>query len=312
MGEKHALVLGCHSQRQSRHHNNHLSSTPSFSGSSNNSVISSDISPLNRKKLYLPMNSRCSNSSLPDMDASNEQPESLCRHMRTTSVENKKLLGNNVTTTTTTTMVHHHNNDGLIPDHQPQTDCQDVPEEEEEEEDEDVLTKPKLRQRRRRKKKPRCLKVTMENFSTFCQQTSLHGWQYIAQKHTSNMKHVFWAIIVSLSMGTAALFLYNNTMDYLHATVKCSLIVISFHYQKGREKKKSFFLSKERCRLIWSLKGGMQKEFHSLIPTNADASFLPWMSQCPLQKRNVCSKKKKICTKYGIAEPTKGKKDTHP
>ena len=22
----------------------------------------------------------------------------------------------------------------------------------------------------------------MENFSTFCQQTSLHGWQYIAQK----------------------------------------------------------------------------------------------------------------------------------
>ena len=33
------------------------------------------------------------------------------------------------------------------------------------------------------------------------------------------MKHVFWAIIVSLSMGTAALFLYNNTMDYLHATV---------------------------------------------------------------------------------------------
>ena len=79
--------------------------------------------------------------------------------------------------------------------------------------------RPPTRRKKTRPRKPRCLKVTMENFSTFCQQTSLHGWQYIAQKQTSNMKHVFWAIIVSLSMGTAALFLYNNTMDYLHATV---------------------------------------------------------------------------------------------
>ena len=70
-----------------------------------------------------------------------------------------------------------------------------------------------------RKRRPRWLKVTMQNFSTFCNQTSLHGWQYIAQSHTSSLKHVFWALIVSLSMATAAIFLYNNTMDYLHATV---------------------------------------------------------------------------------------------
>ena len=71
-----------------------------------------------------------------------------------------------------------------------------------------------------RKRRPRWLKVTMQNFSTFCNQTSLHGWQYIAQSHTSSLKHVFWALIVSLSMATAAIFLYNNTMDYLHATVR--------------------------------------------------------------------------------------------
>ena len=80
------------------------------------------------------------------------------------------------------------------------------------------------RRKKRRKagnlERPFCLKATMKNFSTFCHQTSLHGWQYIAQKHTSTPKHIFWAVIVSLSMATAALFLYNNTVDYLNATVR--------------------------------------------------------------------------------------------
>ena len=73
--------------------------------------------------------------------------------------------------------------------------------------------------RRFRRRKPMCLRATLANFSTFCRQTSLHGWQYIAQKNGSSAKHMFWAIIVSMSMATAALFLYNNTVDYLSATV---------------------------------------------------------------------------------------------
>lgn len=73
--------------------------------------------------------------------------------------------------------------------------------------------------RRFRRRKPMCLRATLANFSTFCRQTSLHGWQYIAQKNGSSAKHMFWAIIVSMSMATAALFLYNNTVDYLNATV---------------------------------------------------------------------------------------------
>ena len=87
----------------------------------------------------------------------------------------------------------------------------------------DFLKTKKSRRRKRKKlikrKQPFCLKATVENFSTFCSQTSLHGWQYIAQKHTSTPKHIFWAVIVSLSMATAALFLYNNTVDYFNATV---------------------------------------------------------------------------------------------
>ena len=73
--------------------------------------------------------------------------------------------------------------------------------------------------RRFRRRKPFCLRATLANFSIFCRQTSLHGWQYIAQKNSSSAKHMFWAVVVSLSMATAAMFLYNNTMDYLNATV---------------------------------------------------------------------------------------------
>ena len=87
----------------------------------------------------------------------------------------------------------------------------------------DFLKNKKARRKRRKRmlkrKQPFCLKATVDNFSTFCSQTSLHGWQYIAQKHTSTPKHIFWAVIVSLSMATAALFLYNNTVDYFNATV---------------------------------------------------------------------------------------------
>jgi hypothetical protein len=64
-----------------------------------------------------------------------------------------------------------------------------------------------------------CLHQNYSNFRTFCNQTSLHGWQYIAQKHTSAWKHLFWFVIVLMSMGTASFFLYNNTVAFFDATV---------------------------------------------------------------------------------------------
>ena len=79
------------------------------------------------------------------------------------------------------------------------------------------------RRKRFRRRKPFCLRATLANFSIFCRQTSLHGWQYIAQKNSSSAKHMFWAVVVSLSMATAAMFLYNNTMDYLNATVSTTI-----------------------------------------------------------------------------------------
>ena len=90
----------------------------------------------------------------------------------------------------------------------------------------EVLTRPeRARIRKRfRRRKPFCLRATLANFSIFCRQTSLHGWQYIAQRNSSSAKHMFWAVVVSLSMATAAMFLYNNTMDYLNATVSTYIL----------------------------------------------------------------------------------------
>lgn len=68
------------------------------------------------------------------------------------------------------------------------------------------------------------LKEIMENFQAFCNQTSLHGWQYITQRQGtqgfwSGFKHIFWSVIVCVAMGCAAIFLYNNTIDFMNATV---------------------------------------------------------------------------------------------
>jgi len=68
------------------------------------------------------------------------------------------------------------------------------------------------------------MREIMENFQAFCNQTSLHGWQYITQRPETDgfwagFKHIFWSIIVCVAMGCAAIFLYSNTIDFMNATV---------------------------------------------------------------------------------------------
>ena len=82
--------------------------------------------------------------------------------------------------------------------------------------------------------------ITFFILQAFCNQTSLHGWQYITQRPEtdgfwageatarlsqpsnplmSGFKHIFWSIIVCVAMGCAAIFLYSNTIDFMNATV---------------------------------------------------------------------------------------------
>ena len=60
-------------------------------------------------------------------------------------------------------------------------------------------------------------------FRAFCNQTSLHGWHYIGQKNASIFQRIFWIVILLLSILTTILFLYNSTLDFLHATITTSI-----------------------------------------------------------------------------------------
>jgi hypothetical protein len=57
------------------------------------------------------------------------------------------------------------------------------------------------------------LHVASDGFRTFCEQTTLHGWQYVvgSNDNANKLKLYFWAVIVCLSMVTAGIFLYYNT-----------------------------------------------------------------------------------------------------
>ena len=49
-------------------------------------------------------------------------------------------------------------------------------------------------------------------FRSFCDLTTLHGWQYIGNADANHkIKLYFWSVIVCLSMVTAGIFLYYNT-----------------------------------------------------------------------------------------------------
>ena len=45
-------------------------------------------------------------------------------------------------------------------------------------------------------------KIFMQGFSTFCQQTSLHGWQYIASEKGLCRKIIWFLIILAFSVAS--------------------------------------------------------------------------------------------------------------
>ena len=65
-------------------------------------------------------------------------------------------------------------------------------------------------------------KVFLRGFSCYCQQTSLHGWQYIDSEQ-GWFRKIFWFIIVFMSVALSVYFLVVNTKAYLKATTVTSI-----------------------------------------------------------------------------------------
>ena len=56
------------------------------------------------------------------------------------------------------------------------------------------------------------------SFHEFCQQTSLHGWQYLGKGGGTKGK-IVWLFIVLASLGVASVFLFTQVEDFLNRSV---------------------------------------------------------------------------------------------
>ena len=56
------------------------------------------------------------------------------------------------------------------------------------------------------------------SFHEFCQQTSLHGWQYLGKGGGTKGK-IVWLFIVLASLGVASVFLFTSTEDFVTRAV---------------------------------------------------------------------------------------------
>ena len=55
-------------------------------------------------------------------------------------------------------------------------------------------------------------------FQGFCNQTSLHGWQYLGKGGGTKGK-IEWLFIVLASLGVASVFLFTQAEDFLNRSV---------------------------------------------------------------------------------------------
>ena len=65
-------------------------------------------------------------------------------------------------------------------------------------------------------------KILIQGVTTYCQQTSLHGWQYIVSEQ-GFMPKMYWLIIVLMSLALSVIYLVDNTKAYLKSTTVTSI-----------------------------------------------------------------------------------------
>ena len=77
------------------------------------------------------------------------------------------------------------------------------------------------------------------SFHEFCQQTSLHGWQYLGKGGGTKGK-IVWLFIVLSSLGVASVFLVTSAEDFVNRavvttiqTTTASLQVSALNYLLG-------------------------------------------------------------------------------
>ena len=56
-------------------------------------------------------------------------------------------------------------------------------------------------------------------FSEFCEETTLNGWYYLAKKSVGRIGRSYWGLVVLGSLVLSGFFIYGATNEFLDSTV---------------------------------------------------------------------------------------------
>ena len=69
-------------------------------------------------------------------------------------------------------------------------------------------------------------------FTEFCQETSLHGWNFIAKRRLSSFHSVFWLLTIFSALSLGIVLITWNTQEFLEATVDFNTISMTTSMEK--------------------------------------------------------------------------------
>jgi hypothetical protein len=65
-------------------------------------------------------------------------------------------------------------------------------------------------------------KILSHGFSNYCQQTTLHGWQYL-ETEPGLWRKIIWALVILISMVASITFMVMNIGEFVNATTVTSI-----------------------------------------------------------------------------------------
>ena len=69
-------------------------------------------------------------------------------------------------------------------------------------------------------------------FTEFCQETSLHGWNFITRRKTFSFHSAFWFLTIISSLGLGTVLITWNTQEFLEATVDFNTLSMTTSMEK--------------------------------------------------------------------------------
>ena len=71
------------------------------------------------------------------------------------------------------------------------------------------------------------MKVCRSNFLNFCNQTSLHGWNFVGKDKIKSCNAIFWISTIFMTFGIGMFWIGFNTKEFFEATVEFNTLSLT-------------------------------------------------------------------------------------